>query len=381
MRLTRSGRLLWVWLSHIWRGWRSAIFIVKPETVLTWHRRGFRLLWTWKSRHRPGRPAVRPDVRALIRIMPETNPLWGAPRIHGELLKLGIDVSQATIARYMARHLRTVAFAHQTTVYGVLMRSAAAALLRLAADPRYVGARLGCLAVLHTWTRAMLYHPHVHLLVTAGGLSADGTQWIAPKNPAFLVPVQALSVIFRAKVCAGLRRAGLLDQASPAVWTTPWVVHAQPAGRGQRVLDYLGRYVFRVAIAQSRLEAIDHGQVTFAARQIHEQERRFGRGRYSAVSACGILPARAPGGSGSARRGRGSPARGVNGASASWRSRRATSGDPPLPRGARLPCRRRDHAPPDASGTARANGGTASPRPPVPGAAPGPRPAARRSTL
>jgi hypothetical protein len=88
----------------------------------------------------------------------------------------------------------------------------------------------------------MLYHPHVHLLVTAGGLSSDGTQWIAPKHPAFLVPVRALSVIFRAKVCAGLRRAGFLDHVTPAVWTTPpWVVHAQPAGRGQRVLDYLGR--------------------------------------------------------------------------------------------------------------------------------------------
>ena len=140
----------------------------------------------------------------------------------------------------LPRELRALAFAHQRVVYGVLMRSAAAALQRLAADPQYVGARLGCLAVLHTWTRAMLYHPHVHLLVTAGGLSPDGTQWIAPKHPAFLVPVQALSVIFRAKVCAGLRRAGILDQVPPEIWTTPWVVHAQPAGRGQRVLDYRG---------------------------------------------------------------------------------------------------------------------------------------------
>lgn len=88
------------------------------------------------------------------------------------------------------------------------MRSAAAALQRLAADPRSVGARLGCLAVRHTWTRAMRSHPHVHLLVTAGGLSADDAQWIAPKNPAFLVPVRAMSVVCRAKVCAGLRRAG-----------------------------------------------------------------------------------------------------------------------------------------------------------------------------
>ena len=171
-------------------------------------------------------------------------------------------------------NLRALAFAHQRVVYGVLMRSAAAALQRLAADPRYVGARLGCLAVLHTWTRAMRYHPHVHLLVTAGGLSADGTQWIAPKNPAFLVPVQALSVIFRAKVCAGLRRAGLLDQVPPGIWSTPWVVHAQPAGRGQRVLDYLGRYVFPIAIANSRLEQVTADDVTFRYRDNRTQEVR-----------------------------------------------------------------------------------------------------------
>jgi hypothetical protein len=174
----------------------------------------------------------------------------------------------------LPQSLRTLAFAHQRVVYGVLMRSAAAALQRLAADPRYVGARLGCLAVLHTWTRAMLYHPHVHLLVTAGGLSPDGTHWIAPKNPAFLVPVQALSVIFRAKVCAELRRAGLLDQVAPSTWTTPWVVHAQPAGRGQRVLDYLGRYVFRIAIANSRLDEVTEDDVTFRYRDNRTQQVR-----------------------------------------------------------------------------------------------------------
>jgi putative transposase len=106
VRLTRPDRLLWVWLSRVWQGWRSAVVIVKPATVLTWHRRGFRLLWTWKSRHRPGRSAVPPGVRALIRTMSKANPLWGAPRIHGELAKLGIDVSQATVAKYMARRQR-----------------------------------------------------------------------------------------------------------------------------------------------------------------------------------------------------------------------------------------------------------------------------------
>jgi len=85
---------------------RSAVHIVKPATVIAWHRRGFRLFWTWKSRHRIGRPALPPDVRALIRDMSTVNLLWGAPRIHGELLKLGIAVSQSTVATYMRRHWR-----------------------------------------------------------------------------------------------------------------------------------------------------------------------------------------------------------------------------------------------------------------------------------
>ena len=106
LRLTALDRVLWAWLSRRWRGWRSALHVVQPATVLAWHRRGFRLFWTWKSRHRTGRPAVSPDVRALIREMCTANPLWGAPRIHGELLKLGLTVSESTVAKYMRRHPR-----------------------------------------------------------------------------------------------------------------------------------------------------------------------------------------------------------------------------------------------------------------------------------
>jgi hypothetical protein len=176
----------------------------------------------------------------------------------------------------LPRQLRALAFAHQVTVYGALRRCAAAAVQHLAADPCYVGAgaQVGCLAVLHTWTRALLYHPHVHLIVTACGLSADGTRWIRPKNPAFLMPVRALSVIVPAKMCAALNRAGLLDQIPPAVWTTPWVVHVQPAGTGERVLEYLARYLFRVAICNSRLEQIDDHHVIFRYRDNRTQERR-----------------------------------------------------------------------------------------------------------
>src|SRR6476646_9699398 len=84
----------------------DAMTIVRPETIVRWHRAGFRTFWRWKSRRRPGRPKVPLEVRQLIREISLANPLWGAPRIHGELLKLGIDVGQTSVAKYMARHRR-----------------------------------------------------------------------------------------------------------------------------------------------------------------------------------------------------------------------------------------------------------------------------------
>src|SRR3989449_10052187 len=89
--------------------WRSSLQVVRPETVVRWHRRGFRLYWAWKSRRRWGRPAIGRELRDLIRQMSRANPLWGAPRIHGELLKLGLTVSQATVSQYMLRPRRAAA--------------------------------------------------------------------------------------------------------------------------------------------------------------------------------------------------------------------------------------------------------------------------------
>ena len=103
-RLTSVDRLLWVSLSRVWSGWRSALAIVQPETVIAWHRAGFRLFWTWKvQRGQPGRPVVSREVRDLIRRMCRENPSWGAPRIHGELLKLGIDIGETSVSKYMVR--------------------------------------------------------------------------------------------------------------------------------------------------------------------------------------------------------------------------------------------------------------------------------------
>jgi len=101
-RLTDADRLFWVVMSQIWVDWRESLHIVQPETVVRWHRQGFRYYWRWKSRRRGG-PRIDPEIRHLIRRMCRANPLWGAPRIHGELLKLGIDVSEAAVSKYMIR--------------------------------------------------------------------------------------------------------------------------------------------------------------------------------------------------------------------------------------------------------------------------------------
>lgn len=101
-RLSRLDRTFWILLYRIWPRCLDAVVIVKPETVIRWHGKGFRLFWTWRSRPRVrGRPPVPADIKNLIRRMSRENPLWGAPQIHGELLKLGIEISQAAVSKYL----------------------------------------------------------------------------------------------------------------------------------------------------------------------------------------------------------------------------------------------------------------------------------------
>src|ERR671931_1666254 len=105
-RLTQVDRIFWVLISRLWANWRHSLQVVRPETVVGWHRQGFRRYWAWRSRRRHGRLMIRTELRDLIRRMSRANPLWGAPRIHGELLKLGLTVSQATVSKYMLRPRR-----------------------------------------------------------------------------------------------------------------------------------------------------------------------------------------------------------------------------------------------------------------------------------
>jgi putative transposase len=109
-KLTSADRLFWIWLCSVWPDWRSGIRIMKASTVVGWHRKGFRLFWTWKIRHgKKGRPVVSKEVRELIRTMSRENPLWGAPKIHGELLKIGIGIGETSVSKYMSAQATAIA--------------------------------------------------------------------------------------------------------------------------------------------------------------------------------------------------------------------------------------------------------------------------------
>jgi hypothetical protein len=163
----------------------------------------------------------------------------------------------------LPHQLRAVARRHQRVVYAALLREAAAAVQTLAADRQWVGGTVGILAVLHTWSRTMEYHPHAHLLVTAGALASDGLSWVKPAHARFLMPGYALSQLFRARLRDALARAGLLDAIDPRVWRRRWTVHVQQIGSGEHATLYLSRYVYRVALTNERIDRWTDGRVTF----------------------------------------------------------------------------------------------------------------------
>lgn len=163
----------------------------------------------------------------------------------------------------LPKELRELVRAHQKVLLGVLCQAAAASLMKLALDPKYVGGTVGILAVVHTWTRAMIYHPHVHLLATGGGISPDGTRWLSSRK-GFLVPVEALSGIFRAKFMELARKALPQVQFPQSVWNKKWVVYSKPSVFGaEKVVSYLARYVHRVAITNRRILSVEDESVRF----------------------------------------------------------------------------------------------------------------------
>lgn len=177
-----------------------------------------------------------------------------------------------------------VALGNKKLVYGILFRAATQTLLEIARDPQHLGAAIGFLAILHTWTQKLLHHPHIHCVVPGGGLSPDGTRWIACRD-SFFLPVKVLSRVFRGKFLAFLDEAAQRGQlrlsgstallAEPDSWAAfltqmrrkEWVVYAKPPfGSAEQTLKYLARYTHRVAIGNRRIVSLTDEHVSFRYR-------------------------------------------------------------------------------------------------------------------
>jgi Putative transposase/Transposase zinc-binding domain len=158
-----------------------------------------------------------------------------------------------------------VARSHQNLIYDLIFKTSAAATQQLAEDPRFIGGQIGMVGVLQTWARNLAYHPHIHYLVAAGGLAKDGKTWL-PAQQDFLLPVRALSRIFRGKMKAALRNTDCFQRLPAQVWKQEWVVHCEAVGSGLGALKYLAPYIFRVALSNSRFVKLEHDRVTFRYR-------------------------------------------------------------------------------------------------------------------
>ena len=175
-----------------------------------------------------------------------------------------------TVPESLRRFIRS----HQRIAYAILFKASAEAIKKLAADGRHIGGDLpGFFGVLHTWGRTLEYHPHIHYVAAGGALSSNDRTW-HPSRLDFYLPVKALSKVFRAKFRDEMRAAGLIHEISPRVWQTEWNVNCQAVGESSASLKYLSPYVFKVAIANSRIVKVENRTVTFRYKKSHSNRWR-----------------------------------------------------------------------------------------------------------
>jgi len=164
----------------------------------------------------------------------------------------------------MPEQLRNICRGNQKLFYNILFKASSDALKTLAKDKKYLGAQIGMTGILHSWTRALIYHPHVHYLVPGGGIGDDGKS-LRFSGDDFLVHVGPLSKIFRAKFRDALKakEPGLFKKIPADTWKRDWVVHIKAVGNGEKAIEYMGRYLFRVAISNNRIIKLSNDKVTF----------------------------------------------------------------------------------------------------------------------
>jgi len=232
------------------------------------------------------------------------------PKCQSSAAKRWLDARQADLLPVEYYHvvftlpgpIADIAHQNKAALYGLLFDVAAETLLRIAADPKHLGASIGATLVLHTWGSALTHHPHVHGIVPGGGLAPDGSRWIACR-PGFFLPVRVLSRLFRRRFLEELQRlhdggelrffgehAALAEAAAFKAWIAPlrkceWVVYAKrPFAGPQAVLAYLSRYTHRVAISNGRLLAIDERGVTFGWKDYRANKAGRGKTRHKAMT-------------------------------------------------------------------------------------------------
>jgi hypothetical protein len=174
------------------------------------------------------------------------------------------------------RQLRLIIRSHQKTLYPLLIRHSAAALMDVGREHKDLGAELGLLAVLQTWTRDLRFHPHIHCVVPAGGLSSDGLRWVRSKRQGYFLPQRVLALRFRTRLKAALQKhhPELFAQIAKCVWSMSWVADVQPVGSGEPALKYLAAYVYRTALSAERILADDGHRITFTYRDSKDRRTR-----------------------------------------------------------------------------------------------------------
>jgi hypothetical protein len=163
--------------------------------------------------------------------------------------------------------LRAIIRANQKLFYGLLFSESAATLQEIAAHPKHLGAELGFLGILHTWSRQLVFHPHVHFVVPGGGLTADQLHWKRIKDPDFFLPEKVLAMRFRNRLKQALQGSPLLAAIPEKVWRLDWVVDCLPVGSGETTLRYLANYVYRTALGSQRILKDENDRITFRFRR------------------------------------------------------------------------------------------------------------------
>jgi len=187
--------------------------------------------------------------------------------------QLLLPVNHFMVTFTIPAELRAIARSDQKLFYSILFNASSKTMEKLSLDPKYVGGKLGYIGILHTWSRTLIYHPHIHYIVTGGGYSKENNKWKSSGRE-YLFYYETISKIFKAKFRDELRNRNpiIFNSIPTSVWNKAWIVNSIPVGRGEKALKYLAQYVFRIAISNSRIISLKNGFVVFKYKESKTDE-------------------------------------------------------------------------------------------------------------